>query len=354
MDYHHTLNKFTTMNRFLLFFMSCSCLLFSQEYRSIEWTGFEINDQGDSLLTFNNSLYDQSRSLNNIYFEKIPIQSQNVKLNFFDVQCINVDDQDIPYVNDESFLNNISFDYHVGSQKNQNYIFLYFSPFIIHNNILKKIVSFKFLVEEVSAINRHKKSAIQNSVLSNGTWYKIGVTQSGIHEIDMDFLNAAGIDLSSINPKNLRLYGNKSGVLNEGFYEIDDLQEMSIEVIGEEDEIFDNSDKILFFGQAQKVWYQQGDSYDFKNNIYSDTTFYFLNFDLGPGKRIALSQLEDLPTYVDNNVSTYDAYFAYEQDLTNLVNTGRQWMGEAFAFNQYQVFNHTSQHIELTEPSSRP
>ena len=77
---------------------------------------------------------------------------------------------------------------------------------------------------------------------------------------------------------------------------------------------------------------------------------YFLNFDLGPGKRISLSQPIESLANVDNYVSTYDAYFAYEQDLTNLVNTGRQWMGESFAFNPYQVFNHTSQHIDLTEP----
>ena len=163
-------------------------------------------------------------------------------------------------------------------------------------------------------------------------------------------MNSAGIDFSSINPKNIRLYGNKSGVLKEGFYEIDDLQEISIEVVGEEDQVFNDSDKVLFFGQAQKVWHQQEASYDFTNNIYSDTTFYFLNFDLGPGKRVSLSQPIASLANVDNYVSTYDAYFAYEQDLTNLVNTGRQWMGESFAFNPYQVFNHTSQHIDLTEP----
>ena len=166
MYYNYTLSYFKTMGKCLLFFVSFSCLLFSQEYRSIEWMGFEINYQGDSLLTFNNSLYDESKSLNNIYFEQIPIQSKNVKLNFFDVHYIDVEGHDIPFVNQESISSNISFDYHVGFQKNQNYIFLYFSPFILDENKLKKIVSFKFSIEEMNTINRQKKSSIQNSIFS--------------------------------------------------------------------------------------------------------------------------------------------------------------------------------------------
>ena len=164
MDYNYTLNNFTTMNRCLLFFISCSCLLFSQEYRSIDWMGFEINYQGDSLLKFNNSLYDDSKSLNNIYFEQIPIQSKNVKLKFCDVQYIDLEDHDIPYVNKESISSNTSFDYHIGSQKNQNYIFLYFSPFLLDENKIKKIVSFKFSIEEMKTITKKKKSSIQNSI----------------------------------------------------------------------------------------------------------------------------------------------------------------------------------------------
>ena len=83
MDYNYTFNKFTIMNRCLLFFIFFSFLLFSQENRSLDWQGFKINCNGDSLLYFNNSLYDKSISNNNIYFEKIPINSDNVRLNFF-------------------------------------------------------------------------------------------------------------------------------------------------------------------------------------------------------------------------------------------------------------------------------
>ena len=352
MDYNYTFNKFAIMNRCLLFFIFFSFLLFSQENRSLDWEGSKINCNGDSLLYFNNSLYDESISNNNIYFEKIPINSDNVKLNFFDVNYKVVDSDDMKYVNTDALIHETNFRYHVGFQNNQKFIFLYFSPFIYSNNTLKKVVDFRFSIEEIHTLksNSRKKSVIQSSILSSGNWYKIGVTQSGIHEIDLGFLNSTGIDVNSINPKNIRLYGNKSGVLSEGFYEIDDLKEMSIEVVGEEDQVFDSSDKVLFYGESQTIWHNQEESFSFTNNIYSDTTFYFLNFDLGPGKRVDFSAPLPSGSIIHNNVSTYDAFFSYEKELINLVNTGRQWMGESFAFNPYQVFEHSSQHIDLSEP----
>jgi hypothetical protein len=48
----------------------------------------------------------------------------------------------------------------------------------------------------------------QKSVLSEGNWIKVGVTQSGIYKIDKDILSKAGWSLSQITPQNLKLYGN--------------------------------------------------------------------------------------------------------------------------------------------------
>ena len=189
----------------------------------------------------------------------------------------------------------------------------------------------------------------QNSVLQSGDWYKIGVVTNGVHQIDINFLNEIGLNSALINPKNARIYGNKSGMLEEGSVEIDDLQELSIQVIGEDDGTFDNADKILFFGQGPDVWSYIDNSFVHSQNIYSDTTYYFLNFDLGPGKRINNLDLTQNLGNVNYNTSSYDAYLVHENDLTNLVSTGRQWFGESFAFNQFQVFNYGDNRISLTD-----
>jgi hypothetical protein len=57
------------------------------------------------------------------------------------------------------------------------------------------------------------ESIAQKSVLSEGNWIKIGITQSGIYKIDKDILSKAGWSLSQITPQNLKLYGNGGKML---------------------------------------------------------------------------------------------------------------------------------------------
>src|SRR5690606_36365783 len=92
----------------------------------------------------------------------------------------------------------------------------------------------------------------QNSVLSEGEWYKIGVTQQGIHKIDYNFLQEAGIAVNNIDPRHISIYGNGGGMLpqpNEAPRPTD-LQENAIFVQGEADGSFDSQDFILFYGQS--------------------------------------------------------------------------------------------------------
>ncbi len=53
----------------------------------------------------------------------------------------------------------------------------------------------------------------QNSVLSNGNFVKIAISKTGIHKITFADLQTWGLNPASINPKNIRLYGNQGGML---------------------------------------------------------------------------------------------------------------------------------------------
>ncbi|RMG23553.1 MAG: hypothetical protein D6730_14315, partial [Bacteroidetes bacterium] len=85
------------------------------------------------------------------------------------------------------------------------------------------------------------------SVLSTGNWYKIGLTETGIYKIDQAFLSQLGINTGSIDPRNIRLYGNGGGMLPQAnaAFRHDDLVENAIEVVGEADGSFDPGDYIL-------------------------------------------------------------------------------------------------------------
>ncbi len=170
----------------------------------------------------------------------------------------------------------------------------------------------------------------QHSVLTNGTWLKIGVTQAGIYQLDADFLRKAGIEPSTLNPKNLKLYGNGGGMLPQANAtpRPNDLTENAIFVEGEADGKFDNQDFILFYGQSPHAILYDSTTQRFRHeyNLYSDTTFYFLTISATPSLRI----VDRNAITATKTVTTFDDYVFQEQDLKNMVQSGREWYGEDF------------------------
>jgi len=173
----------------------------------------------------------------------------------------------------------------------------------------------------------------QNSVLSEGNWSKVSVEETGVYKITYNDLVSYGIDPSQVDPQNIRLYGNGNGMLPESNDEFryDDLQENGIMVFGEEDGNFDAQDYILFYGEGPTEWRMDSESGLFvhETNLYTDQTYYFLNFDLGEGKRI-----EELPssTLTENGFSdSFDDYYVHELEEINLIHSGKDWFGEEFS-----------------------
>jgi Peptidase family C25 len=205
---------------------------------------------------------------------------------------------------------------------------------------LKKIYRhiFLFLILSFS----HKTLA-QNSVLAKGDWIKIGVNSSGIHKLDANFLQKAGLNIAQINPQNIKIYGNGGGMLPQAndTPRAKDLIENAISVEGEADGRFDSQDFILFYGQSpHKISYDSlTKSFKHQFNIYSDTTFYFLTVSDTKGLRIK-DQNSVLAT---QEITTFDDYDFHEIDRKNLLaqapfaGSGREWVGEDF-FNSNESF----------------
>lgn len=198
---------------------------------------------------------------------------------------------------------------------------------------------------ELSKTNFKKNKRTSNSsssVLASGKWYKIGVTKDGIYKLDKTFLSNLGFDLTTLDPRNLRLYGNGGKLLPEknADFKFDDLLENAIAVVGENDGVFDASDYILFYGQSTDSWKHDGNTimpFEHKIHYYSDTSFYFITADLGVGKRVtSQNTLTDVP----NTITTKQDYYGYhEQNLTNVVKSGREFYGEKFDLNTSYSFS---------------
>jgi hypothetical protein len=201
---------------------------------------------------------------------------------------------------------------------------------------IEKLLSFtiSYSFERVPENPALKQGAewIANSVLASGTWYKFAVAQEGIYRLTYEDLKGFGIDVSSIDPRNIRIYGNGGGTLPEAndVARIDDLKENTIFVMGEGDGVFNPGDYILFFGESADRWTWNSTSqlFNHKKNVYSDKTYYFLTYDQGPGKRILTDPgTTETPT---NVITLFNDYAFYEMDNLNLIKSGREWYDQEY------------------------
>ncbi|MCE3260661.1 MAG: hypothetical protein K0S12_2302, partial [Bacteroidetes bacterium] len=216
-------------------------------------------------------------------------------------------------------------------------------------NQVEELVDYDFSWEITPNSNRQLLSQTSsfksNSVLQSGTWYKIGLTKTGIYKMDKAFLASLGIDVNNLDPRKIRVYGNGGKAVPEAnnAFRYDDLEENAIFVSGESDGVFNDNDYVLFFGSDVNKWVRPVNSTPMKflrqKNHYSDSSFYFINTDLGTGKRMITQNSSSAPSNV--STSTYDYYNFHEVDLINFIKSGRQFFGEYFDINTTYNFGWT-------------
>ena len=175
------------------------------------------------------------------------------------------------------------------------------------------------------------------SVLSSGAWYRLAVTEAGLHQVTYAQLQSLGVDVQNIQPNQIRLYGYGGGMLEQSLAapRYDDLPENAIQIVGGQDGRLDPGDYILFYGQSpHQLGYEShpDDTYAlaYQKNLYADTTYYFLTVADGTSKRIMTAENV---SQAGSLVDTYDDYAVHEQELENIDKTGtgsgREWYGES-------------------------
>ncbi|MFC6223541.1 type IX secretion system sortase PorU [Hymenobacter artigasi] len=183
-----------------------------------------------------------------------------------------------------------------------------------------------------------------HSVLQSGDWYKLGVAEngnskSGVYKLDKAALGKLGLP-SGLNPNNLHLYGNAMGMLPQAnaAYRPDDLMENNIMFVNSNnDNVLDDNEYFLFYSPGAHTWAAQGGMFRHRNNVYTDTAYYFLKVDARPGLRVpvkAAVPATGQPVSITN--FTYRDF--YEHDLVNLLHSGRNWVGEGFQVGGKQEF----------------
>lgn len=315
-----------------------------------------------SFLSFEDAHYNWQVHHLPIFFEKIPLNKNTEQCNASITNAVfeNVTGQEASLISGATTISdNVVVDCKIGYDRKIPQALISFIP--IRKNPqgkgYQKLISFDLSLSQ-SQRSQNKKEGenlriyASGSVLATGNWYRIGVTNDGIHQLSYSFLKNMGLDIDNINPKNLQIYGNGGGMLPfaNAAPRIDDLIENSIFVKGEADDKFDSLDYILFYGESPHTWTFNSSNQRFQHqkHLYSDTTYYFITTDLGNGKRIAPQSSSTLP--ITNTVSTFDDYVFYEADTKNLIGSGREWYGEYLDVTTYYDFTFNFPNIDVSSP----
>ncbi|MBS1634782.1 MAG: type IX secretion system sortase PorU [Bacteroidetes bacterium] len=307
-----------------------------------------------NVLQIKGAHYDAAKQYLPYYLEKLKVNSDIPALKLAQVAVRELTNQELGQIAAYKHLIGSDFNISVSTSVSRHETYAHFRiiPLRLNNfsGRYELLTSYRAEWDYAASVpvvnNTHKKTAAavyaSNSVLATGKWYKVAVTKSGVYKIDKTLLQSIGLSTTGLNPQNIRIYGNGGKLMpekNSGF-RYDDLMEDAIYVQGESDGAFDAGDYILFYGQSTDIWKHKAGSclkFDHQLNYYSDTSYYYITADLGPGKRIqSNASLSVTPT---GSTSSYDYYDYHEQNLINVVKSGREFYGEKFELTNTYGFS---------------
>lgn len=319
--------------------------------RSISWQNQSNITRSDKLfpnyISFSTAFQGAQTNWLPYYTESIRLNTQTARVNV-SIQNIIFDQSLTPssVQNQELLLSLKNFDqkFSTGKEKGLDVVAFSFLPLSINESGggLLLIRSFDIVITyepELNSTILSKKAFAASSVLANGEWFKFAVASSGFHQLSGSFLASCGINISTIDPRTIRVYGNGAGIVPQANStpRPDDLVENAIIVEGEADGIFHENDYILLYGKSQaEVWKPSGNLLSREKNLYSDTTYYFLTFNQGMGKRITKQSSQPVPLSTE---TSHIFVHSHEADLVNIGRTGRQFLGESFDKTAQQTFS---------------
>jgi hypothetical protein len=186
----------------------------------------------------------------------------------------------------------------------------------------------------------HAAPVFSQGPLTSGKVFKLSVPEEGVYKISYDFLKRHGADPGSLNPQNIRLFGNDGGMLPQANSQPrpEGLQEVPIFINGEADGKFDKSDYILFFGTgATRADLLPNNSvFRYQNNLYSTVNYYFLVIGEDPGIRITDVPNTETPSPV---INSFRDFVYHELDEHNELHSGREWYGEKLGLTSSITFD---------------
>lgn len=312
----------------------------------INWKGVEkwyAGSKHTKFITFDDAKYPLENRLP-YFIKKIKCDSASFyNLELKNPTYIPVTTEENEIIGDNVIPNEIEIQCTPTSIDEKNYIEVQTLPFINKDGKLLKLTSFN--LELVKNTQKQKvasaitaRSYSQSSVLSQGKFVQVRISESGVYKLTFEELNAMGL-----NPNDVKIYGYGGAVLSQNLADpkIDDLPELSIYMNKGLDGVFNSGDYILFYGQGVTKWsYNKANAmFNHTLNPYSKYGYYFVTSSTStPAKRISE---KTLPTAsgTTTTITEFTDYQVHEKESLNLIESGKEFYGEVF--NDVNSYNFT-------------
>ncbi|MCU0327682.1 MAG: type IX secretion system sortase PorU [Chitinophagales bacterium] len=202
--------------------------------------------------------------------------------------------------------------------------------FLRQANQIKQVQSVTLQVKIIPKKTLELQSSAQitqrSSVsMGSGQWYKISTVAQGIHRLSYSFMvDSLKIPKNKLRFSTFGVFGYGRGTMPTPNSKIwpDFLPQLAVEVIDQnQNDIWEEGDYVLFFGQGLHRFDFTGSDYVYTPNYYSNTKDYLIAFDVS-AKFIAPS----LPLSGNARpIIDYDHLSVVHLDSINPYNTGRSW-----------------------------
>ena len=207
---------------------------------SFDWTDpvvFQISDDETiRLLCFHGAISSPKYETLPLFFERFETDAyyEQYRVSLSDVQYRRMTNEEAELVPAGFDERDFSAEAHAVVDRKKNYAALSILPIRKVGNGYEKLLSASVSLEPIRSSAKAMKSHTyaNNSVLANGSWYRVSVTKTGVHKVTGTDLTSMGMSVSGLASNRIAIFGNGGTMLSEanGVFRYDDLQELPIEM----------------------------------------------------------------------------------------------------------------------------
>lgn len=229
----------------------------------------------------------------------------------------------------------------VGVSRKQGYLDVSFIPIVYRDGRYYKILSCQIRIDRKRKVTQSRISSLESmseryassSVLAQGRWVKIRVSNDGVYMLTPSDLQKMGFS----DPSRVKLYGYGGYLQKETIdadLDYDDLSEVPL---------YRSKNGLLFYGKGPVSWERVGTNlYQHTVNNYSTHGYYFLT----EGDSPLTFEKEEYTGSVGKTVSTFYEQVLYERDEYAWFSGGRR------LFDSYDYYNGNVQSYQLATPGA--